>query len=277
MDKNNNDKWFRNVETIIEQPLKFKAKLAIGEDAYTSLKVKNKVFEFWDAFGAASTAAALAKSSAVASTFFAPSGILAVLGFGAAVTPIGWVVAAGLVTGGAWMGISRYVKKSTSSRVTVIPKFINTPMDVLALALFDLIAPLTLKVANIDGEIDNSEKISIIDSFINDWGYSREFVNEGVSYIESNISEFSIAELARNLAKFKKENPDCNYQDMSKGILRFLRETIEADGRIDEREQMAIEHVERVFKDVYKLDFKLKIKSIFTKINVKRLRGARHV
>ncbi|BCO30734.1 hypothetical protein TspCOW1_08370 [Thiohalobacter sp. COW1] len=275
MEQKDNNQWFHGIDTIIDEPLKFKARLSIGENAYASLRVKNKVIEIWDALGAASTGAAIAQSSAVASTFFAPSWFLSALGVGAAATPIGWVVAAGLFTGGAWVGISRYVKNNTSSRVTVIPQFINTPMDVLALALFDLIAPLALRVAIIDGEIDESEKISITNSFINDWGYNEEFVNEGLLFIESNISEFSIAELASSLAEYKKENPDCSYDDMSKEILHLLREVIEADGRLDEREDMAIERIERVFKEVNKLKFKSRIKSILEKLGTKKFHRAR--
>ena len=97
--------WFQNIETIVAEPLNFKAKLAIGEDAYTSLKVKNAAFQAWEVAGVATTAVVVAKSSVVASTFFAPTGFLAAIGFGTAVTPVGWVIAAGVVTGGAWVGI----------------------------------------------------------------------------------------------------------------------------------------------------------------------------
>ncbi len=86
--------WFNNVESVVTEPLKFKAKLAIGEDAYTSLKLKNAALEAWDTIGVATTAATVAKSSVIASTFFAPSGFLAWLGIGTAVTPIGWVILA---------------------------------------------------------------------------------------------------------------------------------------------------------------------------------------
>ncbi len=52
---NNQDKnsWFQDIETIISEPLNFKAKLAIGEDAYTSLKVKNAAFQAWEVAGVA--------------------------------------------------------------------------------------------------------------------------------------------------------------------------------------------------------------------------------
>jgi len=266
MSKVTDKKCFHDVESVIDEPLKFKVKLAIGEDAYTSLRVKNAVVEMWDALGMATSAATIASTSAVASAFFAPSGLLGAIGVGTAVTPIGWVVAAGLVTGGAWVGVTRYVKKNTNSRVTVIPDFINTPMDVLALALFDLIAPLTLKIAVVDGKIDESEKLLISSSFINDWGYNKAFVTDGMSFIESNLTDFSIKRLAHNLAEFKKGNPDCNYEEMSKEILQFLRDTVEADGKVDEREEMAIERVEHIFEDVNKINLTGKIKSGLGKI-----------
>ncbi|MCF6252259.1 MAG: TerB family tellurite resistance protein [Methylococcaceae bacterium] len=240
--------WFNNVESVVTESLKFKAKLAIGEDAYTSLKLKNAALEAWDTIGVATTAATVAKSSVIASTFFAPSGFLAWLGIGTAVTPIGWVIAAGLLTGGAWLGITHHLKNASTSRVTVIPNFINTPIDVLALGLFDLLAPLALKVANIDENIDETERKLINTYFVKEWGYDQRFVDEGLAFIEDKLSDFEINKLTIELAEFKMENPDCNYKAMSQDILEFLKDIMEADGRIDAREEMAIESVQKILK-----------------------------
>lgn len=252
--------WFDGIESVIIEPLKFKAKLAIGEDAYTSLRMKNKAFEAWDAFGAGATAVTVAQSSAVASTFFAPSGLLSIIGIGTAVTPLGWVVSAGVLSAGAWIGISRYLKEKTGDRVTVIPEFINTPLDILGLALFDFIAPLALKIANVDGGVDQSEKQAIVSYFLNEWGYDPVFVERGIAYTEKNLSNFSIKDTAINLAEFKKENPDCNYSAMSQDILKFLNEVMEADGKVDEREEMAINMIENIFTEVGKTNISEKIK-----------------
>ena len=260
MDNRSQKDWFQDIDTIVSEPLNFKAKLAIGEDAYTSLKVKNSALEAWEVAGVATTAAVVAKSSVVASTFFAKSGLLAVIGIGTAATPIGWVIAAGVVTGGAWLGISRYMKKVSTDRVIVIPKFINTPFDVLALGLFDLLAPLVLKVANVEGNIDKAERKLIHDYFVNEWGYDSKFVGEGVNYIESNLSGFSIKDLSQTLANFASQNPDCNFKVMSEEILGFLRDIIEVDGKIDEREEREIGRIEVFFNSANELSLKKNIK-----------------
>ena len=247
--------WFEGIETVVSDPLRFKAKLAIGEEAYTSLRVKNVAFELWDTAGAASTAMTVAKSSVIASKFFAPSGVLTFFGIGSAVTPVGWVIAAGIIAGGGWFGLTRYLKQSTNSRVTIIPDFINTPMDVLALGLFDLMGPLSFKVASIDGNIDTHERDAISRYFVKEWGYSPEFVLEGMTFIENRLEEFSVKGLAQSLGEFQKHNKDCNFKAMSKELVGFLREIMEADGRIDEREEMAIERVQAVFEDVAKFKF----------------------
>lgn len=260
-------KWFDDVKTVIVEPLKFKAKLAIGEDAYTSLRLKNAACEVWDAVGVATTVASIAKSSVVATTFFAPAGILATVGIGTVVTPIGWVIAASVITGGAWVGVTRYIKNNTSNRrVTVIPDFINTPMDVLALGLFDLMAPLALKFAIIDGSIHESERIFIRDYFVKEWGYDLAFVDDGMALIESRLPGFSIKEIAYALAEFKKGNPDCNYKEMTREILKFLRGIMESDGKIDEREEMAIERAENIFAEVGKINIMKNIQSGWGKL-----------
>jgi len=261
MSEHVDNKWFSNLDRIIEEPLKFKSKLDIGEKAYTSLRVKNTVFEAWDTLGVVGTAATVAQSSTVASTFFAPTGFLASLGIGTAVTPLGWVVAASVVTGGAWLGATRYLKNGTSDRTTVIPKFINTPIDVLALTIFDMLAPLALKVADIDGQIHNSERDIIYAYFVKEWGYNEQFVCAGLAFSETKLSEYSVKELALTLAEYKKVNPDCNYESMSKEIISFLKDIMYADGVIDEREEMAIEKAENIFKEVYQFSLIKEVQS----------------
>ena len=253
--------WFKDIETIVSAPLNFKAKLAIGEDAYTALRVKNAAVQVWDVAGVATTAAVVAKSSVVASTFFAPTGFLAALGIGTAVTPVGWVIAAGVVTGGAWYGITRHLKSAASSRVTVVPNFINTPLDVLALGLFDLLVPLAMKVAEVDGQIDASRRQLIRDYFVKEWGYDPKFVVAGTNYIESTLDELSIEQLAQTLAEFAGENRDCNFKLMACEILGFLGNIVEVDGRLNRHDEQAIENIEAIFASANRFSVRKKLRA----------------
>jgi uncharacterized membrane protein YebE (DUF533 family) len=252
---------FQGIDTIVAEPLKFKVKLAIGEDAYTSLRVKNAVVQVWDVAGVATTAAVVAKSSVVASTFFAPTGLLAAIGIGAAVTPIGWVVAAGVVSGGAWFGITRHLKKASASKVTVVPNFINTPLDVLALGLFDLMVPLALRVAASDGHIDVVRRQQIDDYFVGEWGYDASFVDAGIKHIEASLGEQSVTEQAQTMAEFASQNRDCNFRMMSQEILDFLRQIVASDGSVDSHDEQAILEIENIFKSANRFSLRRKLRT----------------
>ncbi|AHI27856.1 tellurite resistance TerB family protein [Marinobacter similis] len=239
-----------SVEQVIQDPLRFKLKLDIGEEAYTSLRLKSYLMDSVDAANGAATGMAVAQSSLVASTFFAKTGFLGALGIGAAATPIGWAVAAGIAGAGLSVVVGKYFVRSSSSRAKTIPDFINTPLDVLATGLFDMIAMLGIKLASIDGTIDHDEREFIKASFVKEWGYDETFVAEGLALIERKADEHSIKEISEQLARFKKENPDCNYKSMSNEIISFITGIAEADGIFDEREEMAIARVHQTFADV---------------------------
>lgn len=109
---------FRNINQVIADSLRFKCKLAIGEDAYTSLSIGNSLLKIWGVGGVAATGGGIAASSTVASAFFASGGWLSAIGLGAvATTPIGWVIGAAVATGGAYYGVTRLFNSYAGSRV----------------------------------------------------------------------------------------------------------------------------------------------------------------
>lgn len=256
---------FDNVTQVIADELRFKARLAIGEDAYTTLKLKRQLSDFWEIAGGVGTGAAVVKSTVVASTFFAPSGLVGLLGLGAAATPVGWVVAAAVLSGGAVLGVRRWIGQATGDRVSVIPKFINTPIDILAVNLFDLICPLALKIAAVDGHISEDERLCIKRYFITAWGYDPQYLEASLPIIESNLDDFYVKDLAQSFAEFSKANPDCNYAEMTRDLLAFIKDVIESDGIIDEREELALEKIEAIFTENNRT---------FTRANIEKMGGA---
>lgn len=201
------------------------------------------------------TGVGIAKSSFIASSFFTPAGFWGALGIGSAVTPVGWAVAAGVIGAGLSLVIGKKIVRGSSDRVKVIPEFINTPLDVLATGLFDMMCILGIKVAAVDGKITNDEYLFIQSYFINEWGYDRRFVELGIREIEKGAADHTIKEITEKLALFKKENPDCNHESMAKELLIFINGIVEADGVIDEREEMALERIKKIFEDVNSLSY----------------------
>jgi len=238
-----------DLDSVIADPLKFKLKLRIGEEAYALLRLKKTLQSLWDVGGVASTGATIAASPVVAATFFSSTGgVLAALGIGAAATPIGWIVAAALATGGAYYGVTRLLSKQTGGFVDTIPRFINTPIDLLGMQLFDLMGALVIRIARIDGEIAPEERAAIERHFVEDWGYDRRYVASAIDLLSLGSDETRVKAIARAIADFTELSPDCNAEDMQAELMGFLRQVIEADGVIDEREDLAMDAIAEVFR-----------------------------
>ncbi|TXD99601.1 hypothetical protein FUT87_02290, partial [Mitsuaria sp. TWR114] len=208
----------KGVDEVVADPLRFKAKLAIGEAAYASLRMINRGREVWDVLGAAGAGAAVAKTGMVASLL------------GASATPIGWVAFAALASGGACYGMYRLLSSTKGDRVIEIPKYLNTPLDTLGLALFDLIAPLSLRLAAVDGAIEAAERQYLVDHLIDDWGLNRAFVEQSVAAVEARLGGSDLAAMAAEGAEFLHLNPDCNHAAIAKDLGVFMRGMLEAGG-----------------------------------------------
>lgn len=230
---------FKHVNKVIANPEKFKIKLGIGSDAYTSLKAGNSVAKLWNVGGAVGTGASVAASNTVASAFFGTfwTGV----GVTTAVTPVGWLIGAALVSGGACYGVARLYRSYSDSRVEEVPKFLNTGLDVLGSSIFDLMGSLALKVAAIDGTIDAEEISAIKEYFCEDWGYDQRYVDQAVKLLWGNIDRTRLADMAASLALFAKNNSDCNFKAMQAEVTKLLIEIAQSDGHLDEREEMAIQ------------------------------------
>jgi len=134
------------------------------------------------------------------------------------------------------------------------------PLEQLGLQFFDLIAPLVLKIAAIDDEIHAKERIYIQHYFASEWGYDKDFIEGGLSFFEPKVNEHSISDIVEALAAYQDSSPYYDGKSQLQGMDAMLQTIMKADGRIDEREIMAIELVNRIYNE--QLGFS--IKNIFS-------------
>lgn len=231
-------------EVLVREPLKFKAMLGIGEKAYGLLRAREHLTTFSEAMGVGLTASSVAASGAVAGTFFASSGFMATIGLGAAaITPVGWVIAAGVLTGGTYVGVSRMFEKSKDTGLVVIPKYINTPLDVIATALIELMLPVSLKIARAGGGMGKEERQAIEAYFTDSWGYSSGYVSRLVDEYKEQLDSVSYARLAKSLGAYCADSKDCDKETVMSGFVAHLREVIEADGVLDAEELAQLQYL----------------------------------
>ena len=94
-------------------------------------------------------------------------------------------------------------------KVRKLPKYINAPLDMLAIQLFDLMVPLMLKVAKADGETSNKEREVIFEVLHYKWGYNAKYGEAALECLEGALGDYSsIDGFAANLAKFARTCPD---------------------------------------------------------------------
>ncbi|WP_245231190.1 TerB family tellurite resistance protein [Parasedimentitalea huanghaiensis] len=234
---------FDGVNKVVENEERFKARIGAGSSTFSSLRTANVVSELWAVSSAARDGAAAAASAGVASTFFAPTGVWALITGASALTPVGWVIGAAVATGGLSYGVGRLFRSYQVSRVEEIPKFFNTPIDVLGATLVDMVGALALKVASMDGNVDDLEKSAIRSYFSEEWGISNDYALHAIELLEENVRSVRLSEMTEELAEFARTNPDCDFSKIQKGLTEFLHEVAEADGRIDESEELAIEKI----------------------------------
>ena len=90
----------------------------------------------------------------------------------------------------------------------MVPNFINTPLDVLALGLFDLMVPLALKVASARRRASTRmRRRQLVDYLVGEWGYDAEPSSMPVcGHLEVASRRRLGTQLAQTLAEFASQN-----------------------------------------------------------------------
>ena len=235
-------------DAILANEERFLEQLGVGDDACRFLRSADQLGLFVGTASAASGGVLIASSSVVATTFFPSTGILAWLGLGAAATtPVGWVLAAGALTGGAYYGLRRVLKLLRKKSTVERPRYINTPLDVIANQLLGLMLPLSIWIAKSDDEdVSGEEMEHIVSFYFDEWGYNTDFVECAIKQNMGAVSGKSARKLAQSLSNYCASNPDCNKERIIEFLVGHLREFVatEGDHAYRERKSFAVSELE---------------------------------
>ena len=161
---------------------------------------------------------------------------------GSGSTPVGWFLAGAIASGTMWHFVrKRFLKDDRKVRKS--PKYINTPCDMLALSLLDLMVPSMLRVGKADGEIRDKEREAIFEVLQFNLGFQSTICRGGIEDTLENYPE--IDDLAANLAKIARSCPDIDERKFCDHLAQRLERIARGDFMADSEETETILRVRR--------------------------------
>lgn len=223
---------------IVENELQFKVKLNIGDEAFGYLKNAKNIQHTIEVL--------MGGGMAAGATYLGWAGSIGVLGqvglaLGLVATPIGLIALAGGLGTAAMFGMKKLGDGAESKAFTKIPNFINTPLDILAINIFQVLVPVAVKIALSDGLFDKSERDCITKSLQKDWGFSDEFISLEIAKVIENIDDFEFRVLRSYIDDVFKDSADIDVSYLKQEVIQLAWEIVNADGHIDEKELLTFE------------------------------------
>ena len=230
---------FDDVERVIANEEKIKARVGAGAGVFASLKLTDLLSDLGNFGSALGTGA---QAGGTLAGWLAPKGLAAWFVLNPT-SPVPYIVGGSVAVGGLFCGVTWLYRSYYGNRVDEIPRFLNTPIDVLGASFLDLVGSLAVKVAAIDGHIHKEERRVINEYFVDEWGYDADYTARALDLLEETTEDQRVSQMAATLAEFARTNPDCDFSKVQNGLNALLTEIAEADGKLDEREEMAIERI----------------------------------
>lgn len=225
--------------TVVEDADKFKAKLNIGSAAFKKLATAEKAGEILLALSAAGGGGA-----ALFAGWLASLGMLAKLGFavGFVATPFGPMAVAGSLAATALLAIRKFYKSIKKDAVVEVPKFINSPIDVLGMSICSLIYPIAMKVAHADGSADEKERAVVKAYFVEQWGISAQYVDQLDREVDSKSAASIYERLKADISRLGQTG-DVKADTLAREIVAIAGDVIGADGRVDASESVELDRL----------------------------------
>lgn len=214
------------IKIVLDNKLTFKHKLNLSQDDYKYLNNAKNLHEFAEAL-----LAGVASAGVVYGGFMASLGVLGQIGLGVGLisNPIGWIAIAGIGAGSLAYGARQISKKADDKAYSKVPKYINTPLDILGENLIDLFLPICIKVALVDGEFIKKEKETIVNYLSIQWGYNKNYIENKMQVHYKIVNNFNYSDVTKIIESITKETKGLERETINNEIENIIKELINAD------------------------------------------------
>lgn len=228
------DDLFNNTPVIIDDDIKFKHKLQLGDDAYKNLKTAKK---FKDLTGAlivgvgAFCASYLVWRIYLAGTL---SNLASDVGFGSG-PPYGRFFFFGVCFFFLTIFVKKLFKKADEKTMHKIPKFLDTPLNIVALTLSEIFIVPAIKIATVDGVFSKEEEDYIKSYFVNDWGFNKKFIDNCVESGRKKIG-CNYDDYVKSLQNICSNSKELKFKTIANELISFLDNIIKSDAKVTPEE-----------------------------------------
>ena len=94
-----------------------------------------------------------------------------------------------------------------------------------------------------NGSVDPLERTAMVHYFVAELGYDQTYAERAIETLEASVFDRPISIMTSAIAKFVRDHPHCNFPAFQSELLVFLREVVDADARVDDREELAIDAI----------------------------------
>ena len=230
---------------VVADDLRFRRKLAIGADSFTSVKVLKLASLLGKMAVAAALGAFVSRLDFIAVLFDSCDSIFCNPFGSKSETPLYGVIGFAVLFALLYLILSVLHRRFIRSRAYVIPKFVNANINSLGGSLMDRLGSLALYVAISDGRLDPRESACIREYFIEEWGFDAHYTDEALDRLLKKAKWMTLDQIVTDLTTFARRHPDCNFTVICEDFFRFLSEIGAADKEIHEREEQAFKAIEK--------------------------------
>ena len=233
------------LDKIIDNDLKFKQKLKIGDSAFKYLKTAKNLKNIGEASATGAGIAAITGAG-----WYMSMGVLGkfALAAGLATTPVGWIAGAGAAGALGVLGLKKMFGKVGEKTMDNIPKFLGTPLDAVALSVSQIIFPPAIRIACVDNDFCSAERDVIQTYFTNEWGYNNNYVNKTIDLYSQKTSAIDYRLFKDMLNKICSTTKELKKDKIINDLLSFLEDVIRADGKVTPEESNEFEYLKLILQ-----------------------------